>query len=411
MLQRRHQPSWAATTLWIGLGLLAGLTGIAAPAPIQYSGIYPHLAMFNNENECGTGAVVPWADRLWVITYGPHLPKGSSDKLYEITPDLRQLVYPGSTGGTPANRMIHPESGQLFIGPYAIDYQRNVRVIPYSRMFGRHTANSRHLTNPAGKIYYATMEEGLYEVDVRTLAVTELYADEQIKEGKHADLPGYHGKGLYSGQGRLIYANNGEHAEDYTRLDMTSGCLAEWDGKYWRVVRRSQFTEVTGPGGLAGNPHPDTDPVWSIGWDHRSLILMLLDHGQWHAYRLPKASHTYDGAHGWHTEWPRIRDIGEGDLLMTMHGMLWRFPRTFSLGNSAGLAPRSTFLKITGDFCRWQERVVFGCDDSARNEFSNRHKSKAGLATAGESQSNLWFVETNRLDQLGTPVGRGGVWV
>ncbi len=34
----------------------------------QFSGIYPHLAYYNNEGECGTGAVVPWADRLWVIT-------------------------------------------------------------------------------------------------------------------------------------------------------------------------------------------------------------------------------------------------------------------------------------------------------------------------------------------------------
>ena len=62
--------------------------------------------MFNNEGECGTGAVVPWADRLWVITYGPHLPFGSSDKLYEITSDLKQVVRPESVGGTPANLAI-----------------------------------------------------------------------------------------------------------------------------------------------------------------------------------------------------------------------------------------------------------------------------------------------------------------
>ena len=60
------------------------------------SGIYPHLAMFNDENECGTGAIVPWADRLWIVTYAPHAPKGSSDKLYEITPDLKQIVRPES---------------------------------------------------------------------------------------------------------------------------------------------------------------------------------------------------------------------------------------------------------------------------------------------------------------------------
>ena len=381
--------------------------------PVCTSGIYPHLAAYNNEGECGTGAVVAWADRLWVISYGPHLPKGSSDKLYEITPDLQQIIRPESIGGTPANRMIHRESNQLFIGPYTIDAQRNVRVIPYSQMYGRHTGNARHLTDPAGKIYYATMEEGIYEVDVKTLGVTELWADEQVKKGRHADLPGYHGKGLYSGQGRLIYANNGEHKIDYLKLDLPSGCLAEWDGKAdkWTIVRRAQFTDITGPGGIYGNEHPDTDPIWSIGWDHRSLILMLLDGGQWHTYRLPKASHTYDGGHGWHTEWPRIREIGENDLLMTMHGMFWRFPKTFSVKNSAGIAPRSTYLKIVGDFCRWNDRLVFGCDDTAKSAFSNKHKSKDGLADPGQSQSNLWFVKPDLLDQLGTPLGRGAVWL
>src|SRR5210317_794428 len=92
----------------------------------SFSGIYPHLAMYNNEGECGTGAVVPWAGRLWVVTYGPHKPAGSSDKLYEITPNLEQIVRKESIGGTPANRMFHKESSQLFIGPYSIDEERNV---------------------------------------------------------------------------------------------------------------------------------------------------------------------------------------------------------------------------------------------------------------------------------------------
>ena len=130
------------------------------------SGIYPHLAYYNNEAECGTGAVVPWADRLWVITYGPHLPNGSSDKLYEITPELKQIIREESIGGTPANRMIHKESNQLFIGPYAINGEGMVRAIPYSVMQGRHTGNARHLTDPVNIIYYGSMEEGFYEVDV-----------------------------------------------------------------------------------------------------------------------------------------------------------------------------------------------------------------------------------------------------
>src|SRR5206468_4059841 len=98
-----------------------------------------------------------------------------------------------------------------------------------------------------------------------------------------------------------------------------------------------------------GNKDPATDPIWTIGWDHRSLILMVRDaktvggalrpDGPWHAYRLPKASHSYDGAHGWNTEWPRIRDIGESDLLMTMHGAFWHFPKNFDATHSSGITP------------------------------------------------------------------------
>lgn len=390
---------------------LAALTVPVCAAPRSVSGIYPHLAMFNDEGECGTGAVVPWADRLWVITYGPHLPKGSSDKLYEITPELEQVVRPESIGGTPANRMIHRESQQLFIGPYAIDAQRNVRAIPYTTMFGRHTGLARHLTDPAGRIVFATMEEGIYDVDVKSLLPTTLWADEQVKQGRHADLPGYHGKGFYSAQGRYIYANNGDHAPAALKdPTVPSGVLAEWDGKAdkWTFVRRNQFTEVTGPGGITGGK-PD-DPVWSIGWDHRSLILMLRDGGKWHTFRLPKASNSYDGAHGWNTEWPRIRDVGDGPLLMTMHGMFWNFPRTFSAKNTAGIRPISSYIKVIGDFCGWQEQIIFGCDDTAKNEFLNKRAAKGKIA-APQSQSNLWFVKRDALRELGPYLSQGAVWL
>ena len=103
-------------------------------------------------------------------------------------------------GGTPANRMIHLESRQLNIGPYLIDKDCNVRVLAPKAMPGRLTGTARHLTDPANKIHIATMEEGLYSVDVRTLAF-----DQHIKDGNgqpragngiDSKLPGYHGKGL-----------------------------------------------------------------------------------------------------------------------------------------------------------------------------------------------------------------------
>lgn len=387
----------------------------AAQAPLHpsSSGIYPHLALYNREGECGIGAVVPWAGRLWVITYAPHAPKSSSDRLYAISPALELEAREESIGGTCANRLIHRESQQLFLGRHVIDREGRVRTLSPELVYGRLTATARHLEEPASKVVCATMEEGFYEIDVRTLAVRELFRDTQLAGGTKAELPGVHGKGFYSGGGRYVYANNGESGpEALRRPDLPSGVLASWDGvaERFEVVQRAQFTEVTGPGGIEGNARAD-EPLWSLGWDHRSVILMLLDGGTWHRYRLPKGSHSYDGAHGWNTEWPRIREIGTGDeLLATMHGTFFAFPRGFRARSSAGIRLRSNYLKVIGDFARFGERVVFGCDDAAASEFLNQRRAKGTLAPP-PSHSNLWFVEPGAIDQLGPVLARGAVWL
>ena len=383
----------------------------------SFSGIYPHLANFNREGECGTGAVVPWAGKLWFISYAPHAPAGSTDRLYELDENLNKINRPESIGGTPANRMIHKESNQLFIGPYVIDAQGNVRVIDYKQMPGRHTGNARHLTDPANKIACMTMEEGFYEIDVKTLEVKQFFCDSNKPDATYRDiLPGYHGKGFYSAQGRYVYANNGERSsEALRRPEIPSGALGQWDGKSenWEVVLRNQFTEVTGPGGIFGfDEKKGRETLWSIGWDFRSLILMVLDGGKWFKYRLPKTSHCYDGAHGWNTEWPRIREVGDpDDFLMTMHGQFWHFPADFSSKKAFGIRPRAAYLKVIGDFCFWRDRIVCGCDDTARSEFLNKSPFKGPLNEPGQSNSNLWFLDPAKLDsELGRPIGRGALW-
>lgn len=390
------------------------------------SGIYPRLAFYNEEGECGTGAVVPWNGDLWAITYGPHKPFGSTDKLYRISPDKQLTVCSESIGGTPANRMIHKESNQLNIGPYFIDSNSNIRVIPWQQAPGRYTATARHLTDPEHKLYIGTMEEGFYEVDVNTLETVELYKDLNEQKRLHAEdksykvvdlLPGAHGKGMYSGQGVLVYADNGENTPEAMKFfDAESGSLSEWDGKNWKVIRRNQFVEITGPGGIYGNENPDTDPIWATGWDHKSVLLGVREPQKgWTFYRLPKASHSYDGAHGWNTEWPRIRNIAtEGETpeyLMTMHGLFWKFPGTFTVSNSAGIRPRTSYLKVIGDFARWNDELVFGCDDSAQKEFLNKRKAKGNIKGPGQSNSNLWFTPLSKPDELGPATADGAVWV
>lgn len=110
-------------------------------------------------------------------------------------------------------------------------------------------------------------------MDVNSLEVNTLYVDGNVtrKAGQMAQeaeiLPGAHGKGLYSGQGVMVYSNNGEANQDaFEQFDVESGVLAEWNGKDWKLVRRNQFVQVTGPGGISGDANPETDPIWATGW-------------------------------------------------------------------------------------------------------------------------------------------------
>ena len=79
------------------------------------------------------------------------------------------------------------------------------------------------------------MEGPIWEVNVQTLAATRLFVK---------PVPGWHAKGGYTAQGRLIVANNGElRTADLDKLEWEApekswstgpedaGALAEFDGK------------------------------------------------------------------------------------------------------------------------------------------------------------------------------------
>jgi hypothetical protein len=230
-----------------------------------------------------------------------------------------------------------------------------------------------------------------------------------VKKLFHKPVPGWHAKGGYSGQGRLVVSNNGELAvgnyEDLlvggpAKRKDEAGVLAEWDGKTWKIVERRQFTDVTGPAGIAGGGD-DNDPIWAIGWDRRSLRLKLLEDGKWHTYLLPKAALCNDARHGWYTEWPRIREITAGRWMMDMHGMFFDFPKTFSTSNSVGLAPIGSHLRYVPDFCEWNGKLVLASDET----------SIQGNKLAGQPQSNLWFGSYEDLKTWGPASGYGGPWI
>ena len=102
---------------------------------INCSGVFPHLAMIADQaprTEAGTGALFPWANRLWVVTYVAHFSAtGSGTGLFEINDKMEIHKRPESVVGTYANRLLHGPTNQLIIGPYIIDIKGFTIQITY----------------------------------------------------------------------------------------------------------------------------------------------------------------------------------------------------------------------------------------------------------------------------------------
>jgi hypothetical protein len=302
--------------------------------------------------------------------------------------------HPASIVGTHANRMIHSETNQLLIGPYVIDAKGEVRLIKQLAS-ERLTGTMRHLTDPAGKVYYLAMEGGFYEVDLATLQARKLF--ELTKElGIESRV---HFKGGYTAQGRVVVANNSYFEEDQ-RDGHGRGRLAEWDGQRWTILRRTAFCDVTTAASIQPPPR-DHSTLWANGWDRRSVLLCILQDGRWHTYRLPKASQSYDQA--WCTEWPRIRPLWPDLMLLDMHGLYYKMSAQLRPGQMGGLTPYAAHLKMTPDFCLWQDRLVLAGDENS--SMNHRHR------TGGQPQSNLWFGTLEEIGRWGRPAGWGGPWL
>ena len=192
-------------------------------------------------SESGVGALMPWADSLWAVTYNSHMQgTGYGLGLYRIDEALKaERVHVHN--GTHANRLIHRESNQCFIGPYAIDGKGNWKHIPE---FDKHriTSTMRHLTDPANRVYFQTMEGVFGEMDVNDLKPRPLF--DLVKEMKLAARP--HFKGGFTAQNRVVVANNGfyEYGDDQAGL-------FEFDGKNWNR--------------LSGKPHMDVAARQDMG--------------------------------------------------------------------------------------------------------------------------------------------------
>ncbi len=368
-------------------------------SPFSVSGVIPSLTMTANHSprtEAGIGALMPWADRLWVITYVAHMtPTGSGTGLYEIDNNLVIKKHPESVVGTYANRIIHGPSNQLAIGPYLIDTLGTVRLI---EEFKKHrlAATMTHLSDPRNKLYYLSMEGDFFEVDVHTLEVTHLF---DLKDELYTRDARPHFKSGFTAHGRVVIANNTYDPRDY-RSSRKSGRLAEWSGSGdWKILEEKPFNEVWAADGMGS-------PMIATGWDHISVIMKLYTDGEWKRYRLPKGSRAFD--HTSAVEWMRIRSVETERALMNAHGLFYEIGLHTYDGGLWAIRPISTHLRVIPDFCSWRGMLVLGGNQATPMQFGSETQDRHRLA--GQPQAGLWFGKTDDLWSFGKPTGIGGVW-
>jgi hypothetical protein len=362
------------------------------------SGVIPALSMTADHfprTEAGTGALMPWANRLWVITYVAHLtPTGSGTGLYEIDGDFNIKKHDKSIVGTYANRLVHTPSMQLSIGPYLIDTLGNVRLIPE---FANHrlAATLSHLTDPANKLYYLAMEGEFFEVNVHTLEVKQLFQLMDELNAPEGSKP--HFKSGFTNHGRAVVCTNSYNEKDYNG-EWNAGRLAEWDGKgKWKILESTAFTEVWSAGSF-GNP------MIATGWDNISVIMKVLINGEWKRYRLPKGSRTFDQTSC--TEWMRIREVETERALMDCHGLFYEIGMHTYGDELWAIKPISSHLRVIPDFCSWKGLLVMGGNQATPMKFGPSDRNPL----AGQPQAGLWFGKTDDLWNFGKPAGTGGVW-
>lgn len=377
---------------------LQSFSGFGQGMPQQVGGVFPSLSMTADHfprTEAGTGALMPWANKLWVMTYVAHLtPTGSGTGLYEIDDNLQITKHPQSIVGTYANRLIHTPSMQLSIGPYLIDTLGNVRLI---EEFAKHrlAATMTHLEDPQNKLYYLAMEGEFFEVNVHTLEVKQLFQlMDELNEPKGSKP---HFKSGFTNHGRVVVCNNSYNEKDF-KGEWAAGRLAEWDGKSeWRIIENTAFTEVWSAGSFG-------QPLIATGWDKISVIMRVLINGEWKRYRLPKGSKAFDQTST--TEWMRIREVETERALMDCHGLFYEIGMHTYGNNLWAIKPISSHLRVIPDFCSWKGMLVLGGNQATPMKFGSQDRNPL----AGQPQAGLWFGKTDDLWAFGKPTGTGGVW-
>jgi hypothetical protein len=368
-------------------------------------------------SEFGVGALMPWADGLYIQTYVSNrdalptggTPWGQGAGLFRMERDRSIRKVFADNGCNPA-RMVHYNSSThvqtLFIGICRVDNAGVVTPIPAfspgggTYGFERICGYSMHW-DPAKKnthIHAMSMDGYIYDIALATLAVTR---GEKVSAtlGVTADPEGIsHGKSLYRSHGARVYAtfNN----------DPPYGRIGRWNGSAWVDVEPAHTAAWINVGGATDS----YGLTWATGHDNKSVVLLLLDVANIAAasirkFRLPYNTESWKPY--WNQEWMRLRQIESERFLLDAFGVWYELSQATDQGLNATVTtamPRLSALgshaRIVPDFCVFDGALVLG---------GNHGSGVHGAWEAGQAAGGLEFTS---IDELAArrPTGHGYWW-
>jgi hypothetical protein len=247
------------------LVLAAVATASAASTDLlQVSGIFPALTLTADSapaganvtsprSECGVGAMMSWLDRMYVISYLSVPKAGAGTGLYAIDANL-QLTKLANHSSVYANRMMHPPTNSIVIGPYVIDAFGNIRTFE-ALLLVRVGGMAEHITEPDTRVYMLGMDGPLWDcslVDMQCVQIFDLVQALNIP----ASIEQPHFKAAHTMNGTLYVGSNTFEQADALGL-ASGGRLASWQGNLtspWTILEETAFFEITGRHNMVLDP-------------------------------------------------------------------------------------------------------------------------------------------------------------